>query len=142
MTRRCWMPSSPSCGGARLERADLTCFVNDTRGLMPSPETPQAAAAEVLARANGSEIAKAVDAVDSPEELDRLRARTELRWPVEFPPREQVSFALDAVDLPGSLGLTMTADPGRLPRPEMEQLLRGIEDCVVEEALRAVVAGH
>jgi Condensation domain len=128
--------------GSEAGAADLTCFVNDTRGLMPSPETPQAAAAEVLARANGSEIAKAVDAVDSPEELDRLRARTELRWPVEFPPREQVSFALDAVDLPGSLGLTMTADPSRLPRPEMEQLLRGIEDCVVEEALRAFVTDH
>ena len=128
--------------------ADLTCFVNDTRGLMPSPETPRTGALRAAATADAFEVAKsdeasdAVDAADSPEALDRLRPRTELRWPVEFPPREQVSFALDAVDLPGSLGLTMTADPGRLPRPEMERLLYGIEDCVVEEALRTVMTGH
>ena len=132
--------------------ADLTCFVNDTRGLMPSPETPRTdTAAQVTATADAFETPKpteasdafdAADAADYPEALDRLRSRTQLSWPVEFPPREQVSFALDAVEIPGSLGLTMTANPGRLPRPEMERLLRGIEDCVVEEALRTVVTGH
>jgi Condensation domain len=95
---------------------DLSCFVNDTRGLMPD---------EVSPAPHGS-----------PDELDELRGRTELRWPVEFPPRPGVSFALDAVDLPGSLGLTMTADPSRLPRPEMQRLLFGMEELIVEEALR------
>lgn len=100
--------------------ADLSCFVNDTRGLMPEMEPRPADEATTIA----------------PGSLDELRGRTELRWPVEFPPRPNVSFALDAVDLPGSLGLTMTADPSRLPRPDMERVLFGMEELIVDEALR------
>jgi len=100
--------------------ADLTCFVNDTRGLLPKFGTPQD---------DGPED-------DASVPLDKLRSRSVLTWPVEFPTRAGVSFALDAVDRPGSLGLTMTADPARLPREDMERMLFGIEDLVVEEALR------
>lgn len=100
--------------------ADLSCFVNDTRGLMPGTEPKPADEARPV----------------SPASLRELCGRTELRWPVEFPPRPNVSLALDAVDLPGSLGLTMTADPSRLPRPEMERVLFGMEELIVNEALR------
>lgn len=98
--------------------ADLSCFVNDTRGLTPGQES-----ADEAPRASAGS-------------LDALRERTRLHWPVEFPPRPYVSFALDAVDIPGSLGLTMTADPSRLPRPEVERVLFGMEELIVNEALR------
>jgi hypothetical protein len=107
--------------GLAERSADLSCFVNDTRGLMPGQEPEPMAPA-------------------SPGALEELRGQTRLHWPVEFPPRPNVSFALDAVDIPGSLGLTMTADPSRLPRPEMERVLFGMEELIVGEALRS--AGH
>jgi len=105
--------------------ADLSCFVNDTRGLMPDAEPRPADVAPPA----------------SAETLHDLRGRTQLRWPVQFPPRPNVSFALDAVDLPGSLGLTMTADPSRLPRTEMERVLFGMEELIVDEALRLLDHG-
>ncbi|WP_034262980.1 condensation domain-containing protein [Actinospica robiniae] len=101
---------------------DLSCFVNDTRGLQPGQESTVAAPPA------------------SPDALEELRGQTRLHWPTEFPPRPNVSFALDAVDIPGSLGLTMTADPSRLPRPEMERVLFGMEELILDEALR--LPGH
>ena len=97
---------------------DLTCIVNDIRGVMPSgaePDSPADAAA-----------------------IEKARSRTELRWPVEFEPRGNTSFALDVVDAPGgpgSAGLSMTADSTLIPRPQMERFLYGIEDLVVAEAM-------
>lgn len=92
---------------------DHSCFVNDTRGLMP-----------ILGHGK-----------PEPEPLQRARARTTLTWPVEHPPRRNTTFALDAQDAPGSLELAMTADSAVLPRPDMERFLYGIEDLVVTQAL-------
>jgi hypothetical protein len=92
---------------------DHSCFVNDTRGLMP-----------ILGYA-----------APAPEPLRRARARTTLTWPREHAPRHNTTFALDAQDAPGSLELAMTADAAVLPRPDMERFLFGIEDLVVTQAL-------
>ncbi|WP_432991117.1 condensation domain-containing protein [Dactylosporangium sp. CA-233914] len=92
---------------------DHSCFINDTRGLMP-----------VLG------YAKPAD-----EPLDSARERTTLSWPLEHAPRRNTTFALDAQDAPGSLELAMTADAAVLPRPDMERFLFGIEDLVVTQAL-------
>jgi hypothetical protein len=92
---------------------DHSCFVNDTRGLMP-----------ILGYA-----------APEPEPLDRARSRTTLSWPLEHAPRRNTTFALDAQDAPGSLELAMTADAAVLPRPDMERFLLGIEDLVVNQAL-------
>ncbi len=100
--------------------ADRSCFFNDTRDLMPSqppgPAGPQ-------------------EPAEPPESLERARARTTLSWPVEFEPRGNVSYALDALAAPGSLELSMTADSTVVPRPDMERFLYGMEDLVVAEAL-------
>ncbi|MER7004304.1 condensation domain-containing protein [Dactylosporangium sp. NPDC000555] len=92
---------------------DHSCFVNDTRGLMPSLGYARPTA----------------------EPLRRARTRTTLTWPLEHAPRHNTTFALDAQDAPGSLELAMTADAAVLPRPDMERFLFGIEDLVVAQAL-------
>lgn len=92
---------------------DHSCFINDLRGLMPS-----------LGYAK-----------PSPTPLAQAMALTALSWPVEFEPRRNVTFALDAQDAPGSMELAMTADSALFPRPDMEQFLYGIEELVVGEAL-------
>ncbi|MEU7867565.1 condensation domain-containing protein [Dactylosporangium sp. NPDC049140] len=92
---------------------DHSCFVNDTRGLMP-----------ILG------FGKPAD-----EPLAAARERTTLTWPVEHAPRRNTTFALDAQDAPGSLELAMTADAAVLPRPDMASFLYGIEDLVVTQAL-------
>ncbi|GAA4253141.1 hypothetical protein GCM10022255_052800 [Dactylosporangium darangshiense] len=100
---------------AALQAAcDHSCFVNDTRGLMP-----------ILGYAG-----------PEPEPLDHARSRTTLTWPLEHAPRRNTTFALDAQDAPGSLELAMTADAAVLPRPDMERFLLGIEDLVVTQALQ------
>ncbi|MEV6926367.1 condensation domain-containing protein [Dactylosporangium sp. NPDC051485] len=100
---------------AQLRAAcDHSCFVNDTRGLMPIPGY----------------------ATPADEPLHRARARTTLTWPVEHAPRRNTTFALDAQDAPGSLELAMTADAAVLPRDDMERFLYGIEDLVVGEAIK------
>jgi hypothetical protein len=99
--------------------ADHSCFLNDTRGLMPQqpddePETDP----------------------DAPREpLRTLLPRTTLSWPVEFAPRPNLTFALDALDAPGSIELSMTADGAILPRADIERFLYGIEHLVVGEAI-------
>ncbi|WP_433206935.1 condensation domain-containing protein [Dactylosporangium sp. CS-047395] len=102
--------------------ADHSCFVNDTRGLIPIEGYGQAP--------------------DGP--LTEALARTTLSWPVEHAPRRNTTFALDAQDAPGSLELAMTADAAVLPRPDMERMLYGIEDLVVTQALalEKTSAGH
>jgi hypothetical protein len=42
---------------------------------------------------------------------------------------------MDAHHAPGSLELLITADTTRLPRPDTEALLYGIEELVVNEAV-------
>jgi hypothetical protein len=99
---------------AELQAAcDHSCFVNDTRGLMP-----------ILGYAKPSD-----------EPLSAVRERTTLTWPLEHAPRHNTTFALDVQDAPGSLELAMTADAAVLPRPDMERFLFGIEDLVVTEAM-------
>ncbi|MFE4600996.1 condensation domain-containing protein [Kitasatospora indigofera] len=97
--------------------ADRSCFFNDTRDLMPAE--PDAGAEQ--------------GAPAGP--LDRERARTTLSWPVEFTPRANVSYALDAVRAPGALELSMTADSAVLPRSGMERFLYGMEELVIAAAL-------
>jgi len=92
---------------------DSSCIVNDLRGLMP------------------------IRGFAKPTALPLRQARdlTTLTWPTEFPPRANVTFALDAQDAPGSMELAMTADSALLPRPDMERFLYGIEDLVITQAL-------
>jgi hypothetical protein len=104
----------------RAERgwvADLSCTFNDAR----------------ITRAD------ALPATDDPGSgavtLDRLRERTRLTWPIEFPQRGPAfSFAMDVVLTPDALELAMTADAALLPRAGMESFLFGIEELVVAEA--------
>ncbi|MFJ2866490.1 condensation domain-containing protein [Kitasatospora sp. NPDC087314] len=91
--------------------ADRSCVFNDTRELVPA--------------APGT---------------DTGGDRTTLTWPVEFEPRPGLTYALDALQSPDALSLTMTADPAVLPRPAMERFLYGIEELIVTEA-RAAEAG-
>jgi Condensation domain len=92
---------------------DFSCTVNDLRGLMP-----------ILGYAKAA-----------PMPLGEARELTTLSWPVEFLPRANVTFALDAQDAPGAVELAMTADSAVLPRPDMERFLYGMEDLVVTQAL-------
>jgi hypothetical protein len=98
---------------ALRDACDHSCFVNDTRGLVPIAGWGRPDA----------------------EPLQRARSRTTLTWPLEHAPRHNTTFALDAQDAPGSLELAMTADAAVLPRPDMERFLLGIEDLVVTQAL-------
>lgn len=85
--------------------ADRSCIFNDTRELVTaSPDT-----------GTGEDA-------------------TTLTWPVEFEPRPGLTYALDALQSPGALSLTMTADPAVLPRPAMERFLYGIEELILTEA--------
>jgi hypothetical protein len=92
---------------------DHSCFFNDARNVVP------------------------LRADDGPtrEPLAKALARTTLNWPVEFEPRRNVTFAMDAVDAPGSVELAMTADGSVVPKPDMARFLHGIEDLVVGEAV-------
>lgn len=101
--------------------ADRSCFFNDTRELMPQQSSPDVEPATPAAP-------------PVPLDLDRARSLTTLRWPTEFPPRRNVTFAVDALNAPGAVELAMTADSALLPRPEMERFLHGIEDLVITEA--------
>jgi len=92
---------------------DRSCVINDLRGMVP-----------VLAETKASRVP-----------LARARQSTTLSWPVEFPPRTGLSFALDVQDAPGSVELAMTADSALIPRTDMERLLCDIEDVVVRAAL-------
>jgi hypothetical protein len=92
--------------------ADHSCFFNDSRSLLPIPaERPP----------------------DEP--LAKAAQRTTLRWPIEFPPRANVTIALDLNDVHRSIELSMTADSALVPRADMERFLHGIEDLVVAEAM-------
>ena len=91
---------------------DLSCVINDVRGMVP-----------------------VLYAKPTPAPLAELRARTTLRWPDEFPPREHTTFALDVQDASGAIELAMTADTALIPRPDMERFLLDIEDLVVGQAL-------
>ncbi|MFC4033187.1 condensation domain-containing protein [Streptomyces polygonati] len=100
--------------GRLPDLADHSCFFNDTRE--PELFRPPAGDTEV-------------------PPLERAAELTTLAWPVEFPPRKNLSFAMDVVDAPGALELAMTADSALIPRQDMESFLRGIEDAVVGDAL-------
>jgi hypothetical protein len=107
--------------GQRGDLCDLTCFVNDTRGVKPDRAGVRGPPAD------NASIEKL--------SIEMLRPQTTLRWPVEFEPRRNVSFALDVLDVPGSVGLSMTADSSLITRADMERFLYGVEDLVVTEAL-------
>ncbi|WP_238011940.1 hypothetical protein KZZ52_37850 [Dactylosporangium sp. AC04546] len=98
---------------AAADTCDHSCFVNDTRGLMP-----------VLGYAK-----------PTPAALEEALSQTTLSWPVDHEPRPGTTFALDAQDAPGSLELAMTADSALIPREHMANLLYGIESLVVDHAL-------
>ena len=91
---------------------DLSCVINDVRGMLPG-----------------------VFPKPVPAPLDALRAQTTLQWPDEFPPRERTTFAMDVQDAAGAVELAMTADTALIPRPDMERFLLDIEDLVVGQAL-------
>lgn len=92
---------------------DRSCVINDLRGMVP-----------VLASQKPSRVP-----------LARARDHTTLSWPVEFPPRRHLTFALDVQDALGSVELAMTADSALIPRTDMERLLLDIEALAVTEAL-------
>ncbi|UWP78656.1 condensation domain-containing protein [Dactylosporangium fulvum] len=98
---------------ASIRACDHSCFVNDTRGLMP-----------ILGYTK-----------PAPAPLSEARSRTTLTWPVEHEPRRNTTFALDAQDAEGSLELAMTADSALIPRQDMARFLYGIEELVVDQAL-------
>lgn len=100
--------------GELPDLADHSCFFNDTRE--PALFRPPAPAG-------------------GPVPLSRAREQTTLTWPVEFPPRHNLTFAMDVYDAPGAVELLMTADSALMPRADMEAFLRGIEDTVVTDAL-------
>ncbi|WNI19427.1 condensation domain-containing protein [Actinacidiphila sp. ITFR-21] len=100
--------------GRLPDLADHSCFLNDTR----EPELFRPSAEDT-----------------EPPPLASARELTTLDWPVEFPPRKNLSFAMDVVDVPGAVELAMTADSALIPRSDMASFLRGIEDAVVEDAL-------
>jgi hypothetical protein len=99
----------------RGEAADHSCWWNDTRdpaiGAFDTVERPQA-------------------------ELGELLGRTEVSWLAEFPPRVNVSIAVDVLPAQGGVNLWMTGDPAVISRAEMESFLRGVEGLVVAEAIR------
>ncbi|MFD8085735.1 condensation domain-containing protein [Kitasatospora sp. NPDC059722] len=99
-----------AAGGVPL--ADRSCVFNDTREL--APPVP----------------AEAVGGDD----------RTTLTWPVDFEPRPDLTYALDAVRTADALSLVMTADPAVLPRSAMEEFLYGIEELVLDEAAAPATA--
>ncbi|GHF70516.1 hypothetical protein GCM10018790_55590 [Kitasatospora xanthocidica] len=94
-----------------VELADRSCVFNDTRELVPAAPDPG----------------------DGPTP-DPGDDRTTLSWPVEFEPRPGLTYALDALQSPEALSLTMTADPSVLPRPAMERFLYGMEELILTEA--------
>jgi hypothetical protein len=94
--------------------ADRGCVFNDRRDLVPHYP---------------------VEGDPSKLPLARSRPLTTLSWPEECPPRLGTTFAMDAHHAPGSLELLITADTTRLPRPDTEALLYGIEELVVNEAV-------
>ena len=105
---------------------DLTCFVNDIRGLMRMEGETTTKSGAV----GGGVIDSAL--------IEKARSQTALRWPIEFEPRRNVSFALDVIDGhdgSDSAGLSMTADSALIPKPQMERFLYGIEDIVIAEAM-------
>jgi Condensation domain len=99
----------------RGEAADHSCWWNDTRdpavGPFDTAERPRAELAELL-------------------------GRTELSWLTQFPPRVNVSIAVDVLPAEGGLDLWLTADPAVVSREGMESFLRGVEGLVVAEAIR------
>ncbi|WBP90224.1 hypothetical protein [Kitasatospora cathayae] len=60
----------------------------------------------------------------------RADESTTLSRPVEFEPRPGLTYALDALQSPEALSLTMTADPAALPRPAKEEFLYGIQELI------------
>jgi hypothetical protein len=100
--------------GRLPDLADHSCFFNDTRE--PGLFRLSAEDGEVPPLAQAREL-------------------TTLAWPVEFPPRKNLSFTIDVMDAPGAVKLVMTADSTLIPREDMESILRGIEEAVVEDAL-------
>ncbi|MEY9870944.1 hypothetical protein ABH931_000398 [Streptacidiphilus sp. MAP12-33] len=93
--------------------ADISCTFNDAR----------------IVRAD------ALPAADEVVPLTRLRERTRLTWPVEFPQRGPAfTFAMDALLVPDAVELALTADAALLPRTGMESFLLGIEELVLAEA--------
>ncbi|HEX4701495.1 MAG TPA: condensation domain-containing protein [Pseudonocardiaceae bacterium] len=91
---------------------DHSCFFNDVRNLIPM----------------------ATDGGAPREPLAKALSRTTWQWRHDCEPRPNVTFAVDVLDAPGALELVMVADGGRIPRPDMERFLSGIEDLVVGEA--------
>lgn len=53
----------------------------------------------------------------------------------EFPARKDFTFALDAIDAPGAVELTMTTDAALLPHEDIERFLLGMEETIVADAL-------
>lgn len=100
--------------GELPDLADHSCFVNDTRE--PALFRPPAPDVE-------------------PAPLSRARADSTLSWPVEFPPRKNLTFTMDVFDAPGAVELLITADASLMPRADVESFLLGIEETIVEDAL-------
>ena len=94
--------------------ADLSCIFNDRRDLVPHYP---------------------MEGDPSKLPLAQSRPLTTLDWPEECEPRLGTTFAMDAHHAPGSLELLITADTARLPRPDIEAFLYGIEKLVVDEAM-------
>ena len=94
--------------------ADRGCIFNDIRDLVPHYPME-----------------------NDPSKLPLAQSRPLTRFsrPVECEPRPGTTFAMDAQHAPGSLELSMTADPAYLPAADVEAFLYGIEELVVEEAL-------
>jgi Condensation domain len=94
--------------------ADRGCIFNDIRDLVPHYPME-----------------------NDPSKLPLARSRPLTRFsrPVECEPRPGTTFAMDAQHAPGSLELSMTADPAYLPEADVEAFLYGIEELVVDEAL-------
>ncbi|WP_329486445.1 condensation domain-containing protein [Kitasatospora sp. NBC_01246] len=110
--------------------ADRSCVFNDTRDLLPS----MLAAPDTESDPDPGPDSEPGSDHDPRAGAGAADAGTTLTWPVEFPPRPGLSYALDALQTPDALQLAMTADSSVLPRPAMERFLYGVEALILSEA--------
>jgi hypothetical protein len=97
----------------RGEELDLSCFYNDRR------QQDRGHAGEALA---------------TPAEIRAALGRSEIGWEPEISmPRRKIYFNVD--DPPGAIEFVMSVDTRYFSRPDMEAIMRNVEEAAVEAAL-------
>lgn len=97
----------------RGEELDLSCFYNDRRQ---------------------QERGHAGEAPATPEEIRDALAHSEIGWEPEISmPRRKIYFNVD--DPPGAIEFVMSVDTRYFARPDMEAIMRNVEEAAVQAAL-------